>query len=156
MLKSSRWPRSHHPAQMWGDSSPTPGHTLLLCWPAQQTKRPHNPAFSCAGAKAGSSSCELRRPEASCSRHLWARYLQAGGHSLPRGWQELGSNGREHSFLLTSRVGRPLLPCEISEIIVMQTLRKATRLLSALSPAAPAAPMSAHPPFFLTLQLNRG
>lgn len=132
-----------------GDSSPTLGHTLLLCWPAQQTKRPHNPAFSCAGVEAGSSGCELKRPEPSYSPS------PAGGHSLPRGWQELGSNGREHSFLLTSRVGRPLLPCEIGEIIDAQTLRKATKLLSAHSPAAAAAPISALP-FFLTLQLNRG
>ena len=131
-----------------GDSSPTPGYTLVLCWPAQQTKRPHNPAFSCAGGEAGSSVCELRRPEASCSRHLWARYLQVGGHSLPRGWQGLGSNEREHSFLPTSRVGRPPLPREISEIIDMQTHRKATRLLYTLSPAGTSAPMSWPPRLF--------
>lgn len=45
---------------------------------------------------------------------------------MPRERLELGSGGRERSFLLTSRVGLPLLTCEINEIIDVQTLGKAT------------------------------
>lgn len=58
---------------------------------------------------------------------------------------EVGSDGPEQ-FSADIQGGSPSLTCEINEIIDVQTLGKATKLLAALSPAAPEAPISASPP----------